>query len=233
MDYISRQNLFAVSAVYIIYWLIFGRKSRYYWSSAWKAFALSIPTFMGTIVGLVEVYRFFIIYVILKVTQQDSEIALFPLFVFLVFSLIIHVVIVGLYSAIAKGISSNPPVWLVPRNWGTIFSSFMVTTLATSIPAIIFIPLFISYRRPIAEIFTYTGSRSSEFVSIAYTLWFFSALWIYHALDILKDYLRKHIKKSPNKSKPETPKSKIDPIDRDLINLKHKTGIHFKDTPKK
>jgi len=232
VDYISRLNFSIVLGTFVAYTLIFGRKPKYYWSSAWKAFALSIPTFLGTIVGLLEVYRFLLLYIIVKVFQaKDPEILFFPVFVFLIFSLVIHVVIVGLYSAIVKVISSKAPSWLIPKNWGTIFSSFMVTTVATSIPAIVFVPLFIGYRRPIAEIFTYTGSDTNEVLVIAYTLWFFSALWVYHALAVFKNYLGKHIKKA-DKSKPETRKSKVSSIDRDLINLKHKTGIHFKEPPK-
>ncbi|MBD2150759.1 hypothetical protein H6F44_11600 [Pseudanabaena sp. FACHB-1277] len=230
--YISKQNLFMVIGIYVVYLLIFGRKPRYYWASAWKAFALSIPTFMGTIVGLLEVYRFLIIYILAKFLQiEESEIFLFGIILFFLFALIIHVVYVCIGATIIRLFKSNPPHWLVPSRWSTVFSSFLVTTFATSIPSLIFVPLFISYRRPISEILIYTGSRSSEFLGITYIFWLFSALWIYHALAILKDYLRKHIKKA-NKSKPETPKSQVDPLDRDLTNLKHRTGIHFKKPPK-
>ena len=210
------------------------RKPRYYWSSAWKAFVLSIPTFMGTIVGLLEVYRFLIIYILAKFFQlPDGEMFLFAVMLFFLFSLVIHIVYVCIGAAIIRLIKSNPPNWLVPKRWSTVFSSFLVTTFATSIPAIIFVPLFIAYKRPIAEIFTYTGSRSSELLAIAYTLWLFSALWIYHALAIFKDYLRKHIKKSVDKSKSEPANNKGNSVDRDLINLKNKAGSHFKEPPNK
>ncbi|OIP78249.1 MAG: hypothetical protein AUK48_02125 [Oscillatoriales cyanobacterium CG2_30_44_21] len=233
MDYVSKQNFSIVLAVYVTYFFIFGRKPRYYWSSAWKAFVLSIPTFGGVIVGLLEVYRFLIIYILAKFLQiTEGEIFLFGVFLYLIFSLVIHIVYVCIGASLVRLIKSNPPHWLVPSKWSTVFSSFLVTTFATSIPAIIFIPLFIDYRRPISEILIYTGSRSSEFLGITYTLWFFSALWIYHAISISKDYLRKHIKKAA-KPNLEIPNTKSNSVDRDLINLKNKTGIHFKEPPKK
>ena len=204
MGYVSIQNFYVFLGIYITYWLIFGRKPRYYWSSVWKALVLSIPTFAGTIVGLLELYRFLIIYILVKISQTtESEIVLFAVVLSFLFALLIHVTYVCIGATIIRFFKSNPPHWLVPNRWSTVFSSFLVSTLATAVPSIILVPLFVAYRRPISEILTYTGSRSSEFLGITYVLWFFSALWIYHALAISKDYLsthRKSINKVSNKS---------------------------------
>ncbi len=234
MDYVSKQNFFIVLGVYVTYWVIFGRKPRYYWSSAWKAFVLSMPTFAGSIIGLLEVYRFLIIYILVKFHQiTEAETFLFAVVLFFLFSLAIHVVYVCIGAAIIRLFKSNPPHWLVPSRWSTVFSGFLVSAFATSIPSVILVPLFITYTRPISEILIYTGSRSSELLGITYALWFFSALWIYHALDIFKDYLRKHIKKSDDKAKPESANKKGHSVDLDLVNLKNNAGSHFKEPPKK
>jgi magnesium-transporting ATPase (P-type) len=74
-----------------------------------------------------------------------------------------------------------------------------------------------------------TNSDIERLASIASFTWLVITIYMFHAYDLIT---RPHQQKS-DKSKPETPKSKIDPIDRELNHLKHKTGIHFRETPKK
>jgi hypothetical protein len=77
----------------------------------------------------------------------------------------------------------------------------------------------------------YTGYRYLEALEIfsagvAFT-WSVVSIYIFHAYDLISN---PQPKKSVDKSKPNI---KVNSVDRDLVNLKNKTGIHFKEPPKK
>jgi hypothetical protein len=77
----------------------------------------------------------------------------------------------------------------------------------------------------------YSGYRYLEALEIfsagvAFT-WSVVSLYIFHAYDLISN---PQTKKSVDKSKQN---NKLNSVDRDLVNLKNKTGIHFKEPPKK
>ncbi|MBD2152392.1 hypothetical protein H6F44_20055 [Pseudanabaena sp. FACHB-1277] len=79
------------------------------------------------------------------------------------------------------------------------------------------------------DVYRYRDDLQRFYFVISFS-WFVVSLYMFHAYDLISN---PQAKKSVDKSKPETPKSKVSSVDRDLINLKNKTGIHFKEPPKK
>ncbi len=118
-------NLIGILVVYIGYWIFFGRDPKVIGICIWRALGLSIPTFMGAIVGIVEIYHFLFLYLKFLVNQvSESYVALFPVVLFLILSLIVYLILVGLYLLFLKIFWSNPPhvhpqildilIWLAP-----------------------------------------------------------------------------------------------------------------------
>ena len=60
--------------------------------------------------------------------------------------------------------------------------------------------------------------------------WFAVSLYMFHGYDIISKGLSN---KSDDKAKPEPANNKVNSVDRDLVNLKNKAGIHSKEPPKK
>ena len=59
--------------------------------------------------------------------------------------------------------------------------------------------------------------------------WCVISIFMFHGYDIISKALSN---KSDDKAKAEPTNNKVNSVDRDLINLKNKTGIHFKEPPK-
>lgn len=119
----------------------------------------------------------------------------------------------------AKKIPSPSSIKEASLTYVITYFGLLITLLITS-P---FAPDFSRY-----GVYRYKEELERFYFGVSFS-WFVLSLYMFHAYDLIT---RPHQQKS-DKSKPEKPKSKIDPIDRELNHLKHKTGIHFKETPKK
>jgi hypothetical protein len=74
-----------------------------------------------------------------------------------------------------------------------------------------------------------TSSDSERIGAIAVFSWLIMTLYMFHGYDLIS---KPRSKKAVDKAKPEPVNNKVNSVDRDLINLKNKTGIHFKEPPK-
>lgn len=74
-----------------------------------------------------------------------------------------------------------------------------------------------------------TRSDTERLVTVASVVWLVITLYMFHGYDLVS---RPRSKKSVDKAKSEPTNNKVNSVDRDLINLKNKTGIHFKEPPK-
>lgn len=74
-----------------------------------------------------------------------------------------------------------------------------------------------------------TNSEIERLASVASIVWLVLTLYMFHGYDLIS---RPSSKKSVDKAKSEPTNNKVNFVDRDLINLKNRTGIHFKE-PKK
>jgi hypothetical protein len=99
-----------------------------------------------------------------------------------------------------------------------LFTVLIFGTLATILLLIPFFPPYISRQ------------QTEVFGSIATFVWLLITTYIFHGYNLIS---REYAKKSVDKSKPESPKNKVDPVDRELTRLKHQTGMMIKQPPKK
>jgi hypothetical protein len=79
----------------------------------------------------------------------------------------------------------------------------------------------------------YTGRYLQDLemfsAGVAFT-WAVVSIYIFHGYDLINN---PPSKKSVDKAKTEPANNKVNSVDRDLVNLKNRTGIHFKEPPKK
>jgi len=99
-----------------------------------------------------------------------------------------------------------------------LFIVLIFGTLATILVLIPFSPPYISRQ------------QTEVFGSIATFVWLLITTYIFHGYNLIS---REYVKKSVDKAKPEPANNKVNSVDRDLINLKNKIGIHSKEPPKK
>lgn len=99
-----------------------------------------------------------------------------------------------------------------------LFIVLIFGTLATILVLIPFFPPYISRQ------------QTEVFGSIATFVWLLITTYIFHGYNLIS---REYVKKSVDKAKPEPANNKVNSVDRDLINLKNKIGIHCKEPPKK
>ncbi len=97
--------------------------------------------------------------------------------------------------------------------------SFIVLIFGSIATILIIFPFAPAYVSP---------NNSGIFGSIVIFVWVIVTLYMFHAYHLISRSL------SPQTDKPksELPNKKVNCVDRDLINLKNKTGIHFKEPPK-
>ncbi len=177
-------NLIVIAVFYIIYWIFFGRDLKIIGICIWRALGLSIPTFMGAIVGIVEIYHFLFLYLKLLVNQvPDFYFFLFPVLLFLLLSLVIYLGLIGLYLLLLKIFWSNPPQWLKFRNWQTIILGFVISVFATLPAAITYAPFLalIPKSELIIDTLMKKGYEASDIISAMFLIWFLFAVELYHA----------------------------------------------------
>ncbi|WP_055077185.1 hypothetical protein [Pseudanabaena sp. 'Roaring Creek'] len=75
-----------------------------------------------------------------------------------------------------------------------------------------------------------TNLEIERLSSIALITWLVITIYMFHGYDLIT---RPHQKKSVDKSKSDSANNKGNSVDRDLVNLKNRTGINFKEPPKK
>lgn len=102
-------------------------------------------------------------------------------------------------------------------SFGVMVFGFLATLLIT----ILFAPNLSRY--------PYRYEDSERVLQSVTLFWFLVTIYMFHGYDIIS---KPHPKKSVKETKPETPQSKVDPIDIELNRLKHQTGIHLKEPPK-
>jgi CBS domain containing-hemolysin-like protein len=77
----------------------------------------------------------------------------------------------------------------------------------------------------------YGYSQQIETLSVIATfLWLLITTYMFHGYNLIS---REYAKKPVDKSKPEAPKTKVDPVDLELNRLKHQTGLMINKPPKK
>ena len=74
-----------------------------------------------------------------------------------------------------------------------------------------------------------TRSDSERLVTVALVVWGGTTLYMFHGYDIISKALSN---KSDDKANAEMPKTKVNSVDRDLLKLKHQTGLMI-NQPKK
>ncbi|MBD2293711.1 hypothetical protein H6G06_09460 [Anabaena sphaerica FACHB-251] len=177
-------NLSVILVLNIIYWIFFGRDPKVIGICIWRALGLSIPTFMGAIIGIIEIYHFLFLYLKFSFSQvSESYVALLPVLLFLILSLVIYLIFVGLYLLLLKIFWRNPPKWLRFRNWRTIFLGFMISVLAALPATITYVPFFVLI--PSSELIIDTlmkkGYEASDIIGGMFLIWFLFAVELYHS----------------------------------------------------
>ena len=134
--------------------------------------------------SLVEIYHFLFLYLKFLVNQvSESYVALFPVVLFLILSLIVYLILVGLYLLLLKIFWSNPPQWLRFRSWRTILFGFMISVLAALPATITYVPFLVLI--PSSELIIDTlmkkGYEASDIVGGMFLIWFLFAVELYHA----------------------------------------------------
>ncbi|MTJ09195.1 hypothetical protein [Anabaena sp. UHCC 0204] len=177
-------NLSVILVLNIIYWIFFGRDPKVIGVCIWRALGLSIPTFMGAIIGIVEIYHFLFLYLKFLFSQvPEPHVALLAVLLFLILSLIIYLIFVGLYLLILKIFWSNPPKWLRFKSWKTVLLGFVISVFATLPAAITYGPFLVLI--PSSELIIETlidkGYEASDIIGGMFLIWFLFAVELYHA----------------------------------------------------
>ncbi len=177
----STSNLIAILAVYLIYWMIFGRHPQGIWICFWRAIGLAFITFSGVIFGLFEVYRFLILYLLCLVFDAPgANRFLLDSILFLFMSFIVYLLILKVYSIGLKILWSNPPKLLRFRNRRSIFLGFVIAVLASFPASITYAPFLaeIPNQELIAEVLM---DKEYDIMSGMFFIWFLFAVGCYHA----------------------------------------------------
>lgn len=119
----------------------------------------------------------------------------------------------------AKKIPSPLSIKEAALTYVVTYFGLLITLLITS-P---FAPDFSRY-----GVYRYREDLERFYYGVSFS-WFVVSLYMFHAYDLISN---PQAKKSVAKAKSETANTKINSVDRDLVNLKNKTGIHFKEPPK-
>lgn len=120
----------------------------------------------------------------------------------------------------SKKIPSPSSIKEAALSYVVMFFSILIALVITS-P---FIPISSNYSG-----YKYLEALETFSAGVAFT-WSVVSIYMFHGYDLMSNPKGK---KSVDKSKNQSPKNKLDSVDRELINLKNKTGIHFKEPPKK
>ena len=124
--------------------------------------------------------------------------------------------------------------WLLgnkPEGWAKKIpspSSIKESVLSFVVLIFGFVITFLVVILPFADPYM-TTSNSERLATIASGVWLAITLYLFHGYDLISN---PRSKKSVDKAKSEPANNKVNFVDRDLINLKNKTGIHFKEPPK-
>lgn len=119
----------------------------------------------------------------------------------------------------AKKIPSPSSIKEAALSYVVMFFSILIALVITS-P---FVPTPSSYSG-----YRYLEALETFSAGVAFT-WAVVSIYMFHGYDLISN---PRPKKTMDKAKPESSNSKVNSVDRDLINLKNKTGIHFKEPPK-
>jgi H+/Cl- antiporter ClcA len=119
----------------------------------------------------------------------------------------------------AKKIPSPLSIKEAALTYVVTYFGLLITLLITS-P---FAPDFSRY-----GVYRYREELERFYYGVSFS-WFVVSLYMFHAYDLISN---PQARKSVDKAKSETANNKINSVDRDLVNLKNKTGIHFKEPPK-
>ncbi len=170
-----------------------------YPSSWFRAWGLAIPTFAGVAVFSLEVWRFFILFLIGTAEQAEGmSFFLWMAVGALVASLALYLVFVGLYSLLLRLLWAKPPQWSHFRNWKMVLYGFIVTTLAILASAITFasflkaIPVGDSV---VATIQRRNGLDEEQVIERLFGVWFVVAAYCYQAELLVRQRFNK--KRSP------------------------------------
>ncbi len=181
----STSSLIAILAVYLIYWVIFGRRHpQGIWICFWRALGLAFITFSGIIIGLFEVYRFLILYLLcLALDAPGANIFLLDTIIFLLASFIVYLIILKLYSLGLKLLWSNPPKFLRFRNRKSIFLGFLISAVASFPASITYAPFLaaIPKQELIVDALMDKGYEAYDIMSGMFFIWFLFAVGCYHA----------------------------------------------------
>jgi hypothetical protein len=119
----------------------------------------------------------------------------------------------------AKKIPSPLSIKEAALTYVVTYFGLLITLLITS-P---FAPDFSRY-----GVYRYREELERFYYGVSFS-WFVVSLYMFHAYDLISN---PQVKKSVDKAKSEPANNKVNSVDRDLVNLKNKTGIHFKEPPK-
>lgn len=120
----------------------------------------------------------------------------------------------------AKKIPSPASIKEAALTYVITYFGLLITLVITS-P---FAPNFSRY-----EVYRYREELERFYFVVSFS-WFAVSLYMFHGYDIISKGLSN---KSVDKAKPDPTNNKVNSVDRDLINLKNKAGIHFKEPPNK